>query len=195
MNTREFKLKREVKINNHKVRFLSVARLHWKKGIEYTLQSLSILKKRGLSFDYIIVGGGLEYERLVYTVNQLRLNDEIKFIGSIKHKNIKEYYEKADIYLQYSIQEGFCNSVLESQAMGLITIVSDAEGLSENIIDNKTGWIVKKRSPELLAEKIEYVLSLPNKKINEIQKNAILRTQTQFDLKIQKEKFVDFYKI
>ncbi|MBK7870836.1 MAG: glycosyltransferase family 4 protein [Saprospiraceae bacterium] len=54
------------------------------------------------------------------------------------------YYEKADIYLQYSIQEGFCNAVLEAQAMGLLCIVSDAEGLPENILHGQTGWVVPK---------------------------------------------------
>ena len=95
--------------------------------------------------------------------------------------------------MQYSIQEGFCNAVLESQSMGLITLVSDAEGLAENVIDNQTGWVVRKRSPELLAEKIEYILSLPKKKINEIKTNAISRIQSEFDLKSQQRKFLKFY--
>ena len=62
--------------------------------------------------------------------------------------------EWADIYIQPSIQEGFCNSVLEAQAMGLLVIVSDAEGLHENVINNVTGWVVKKRNPILLSEKL-----------------------------------------
>ena len=194
INTSQFISKKKKLNKNQKIRFLSVARLHWKKGIEYTLQSLSILKRRGLLFSYTIVGSGAEYERLIYATYQLGLNEEVVFAGSVPHKAIKEYYEKAEIYLQYSIQEGFCNAVLESQSMGLITLVSDAEGLAENVIDNQTGWVVRKRSPELLAEKIEYILSLPKKKINEIKTNAIIRVQSDFDLKLQEKKFLNFYK-
>ena len=57
------------------------------------------------------------------------------------------------IYLQYSIQEGFCNAVLEAQALGLLTIVSDAEGLPENVIHGETGWVVPKRKPKFFAQK------------------------------------------
>ena len=70
-------------------------------------------------------------------------------------KHYKNYLEKSDIYLQYSIQEGFCNSVLEAQAMGLLSIVSDANGLTENIIHNYTGWVVPKMAPKLLANCIK----------------------------------------
>ena len=61
------------------------------------------------------------------------------------HDDIVKFYKKADIYIQYSIEEGFCNAVLEAQSMGVLTIVSDASGLIENVVDGKTGWVVPKR--------------------------------------------------
>ena len=194
INTKQFISRKKNRNKNRKIRFLSVARLHWKKGIEYTLQSLSILKSRGLLFSYTIVGSGVEYERLMYAVYQLGLDQEVIFAGKVLYEEINQYYENSEIYLQYSIQEGFCNAVLESQSMGLITLVSDAEGLAENVIDHQTGWVVRKRSPELLANKIEYILSLPKKKINEVKANAISRIQSEFDLELQQRKFLKFYK-
>ena len=50
--------------------------------------------------------------------------------------------------------------------MGVLTIVSNASGLQENIIDGKTGWIVPKREPILLANKIIQITSMKEEKLN-----------------------------
>ena len=193
IDTNHFKIKRCKASKDGKINFLTVARLHWKKGIEYTLESLSLLKKQGFRFKYTIIGSGEEFERLVYATYQLNLDHDVIFVGDVIHSDIKKYYENAEIYLQYSIQEGFCNSVLEAQAMGLLTIVSNAEGLSENIIDKQTGFVVEKRSPELLARKIKFVLSIPTKKAAKIRTNAALRVQNEFAINDQGRKFSEFF--
>jgi len=182
------------KINDkEKIRFVTVARLHWKKGLEYTLQALKMMEEKNIPFQYTIIGEGDERERLIFAVHQLGMDGQVVFSGSIPHHCIREYYEEADIYLQYSIQEGFCNAVLEAQAMGLLTIASDAEGLTENIIDGETGWVVPKRNPTLLAQKIQNVLSMPSEQLNQIRKNAITRVKKEFNLEKQKKEFHSFF--
>ena len=177
-----------------KLEFLTVSRLHWKKGLDYTLQALALFKNNfSANFNYTIVGEGEEIERLTFTVNDLGLNKSVKFIGRVKHSEIKKIYEKSDIYLQYSIQEGFCNSVLEAQAMGLLVIVSNAEGLVENIIPDKTGWVVKKCQPKLLANKIKDILINKKYNLDFIRINAIKRINENFDIKNQIKLFKRFY--
>ena len=180
-------------IENEELTILTVARLHWKKGLEYTLEALSILKKAGVKFRYVIIGEGDQKERLVFAAHQLGILDNVIFQGKLPQSKVKTQLETADIYLQYSIQEGFCNAVLEAQAMGLLCIVSNAEGLSENVLDNKTGWVVPKRKPESLANKIIEVISLTGHEKNVIRQNAIERVQNTFNLKKQNDEFKAFY--
>lgn len=175
------------------VKILTVARLHWKKGLEYTLEALAILKKLGVQFQYTIIGSGEEYERLAFTAYQLNIQDLVHFTGKIPHEQVKSEMEKMDIYLQYSIQEGFCNAVLEAQAMGLLCIVSDAEGLSENVSNGVTGWVIPKRQPKLLAKKIQEVIELSDVKLNEIHQNSINRVCKIFSIENQKLKFRSFF--
>lgn len=171
----------------------TIARLHWIKGLEYTLEALALLKTDGIQFHYTIIGDGIEKERLVFAVHQLGLSENVTFTGKLSPQEIKEELSKTDIYLQYSIQEGFCNAVLEAQAMGLVCIVSDAEGLSENVLNNQTGFVVAKQNTQLLFEKIKQVIQLPETEKQVIQKNAILRVQTEFNLEKQREEFLKFY--
>tara|TARA_B100000519_G_C14223144_1_gene428611 strand:+ start:494 stop:1678 length:1185 start_codon:yes stop_codon:yes gene_type:complete len=189
-----YKVNRNANLNVRQIDILTVSRLHWKKGNEYTLQALELLKGKNIKFHFTIIGEGDDRERLIYTVNQLGLNNDVTFLGSISHKIIKEYYKKADIYLQYSIQEGFCNAVLEAQAMGLLTIVSDAEGLSENIINGSTGWVVPKRRPDLLAKQIEEVIFHKPTDFIKIRKKAYDRVREHFNLEKQRLAFFDFFK-
>ena len=174
--------------------FITIARLHWKKGLVYTLEALALLKKEGVSFHYTIIGDGVEYERLKFATHQLDLKDEVTFLGKISHESIKDELKMADLYLQYSTQEGFCNAVLEAQAMGLLCIVSDAEGLSENIIDNETGWVIKKNNSKVLSNKIIEIIN-----VSLIEKNKVIlkskeRIKKEFNLQKQQQEFVDFYK-
>lgn len=184
-----------VKDSNGALKIVTVARLHWKKGLEYTLEALEILKKTGVTFHFTVVGSGSEYERLKFAAYQLNILEHITFIGKASQKDIKSYLENSDIYLQYSIQEGFCNALLEAQSMGLLCISSDAEGLSENILHEETGWIVPKRQPRLLAKKIQEVLSLSDSQKATIRHKAASRVQNQFNLERQQQAFLRFYQL
>lgn len=176
-----------------KINFLTVGRLHWKKGYEDTLKALQILKEQGINFNYVIVGGGKDYERIAFAAYQYGLSGNITFNGKLTQAEIIELMNQTDVYLQYSIQEGFCNAVLEAQSLKKTCIVSDAEGLSENIIDGKTGWVVPKRNPKLLASKITEVLSLTNKEKKKVQDAARNRIVNEFSLEQQQCKFRNFY--
>src|SRR5690554_4881676 len=183
------------KTDNSILQLSTIARLHWKKGLEYTLEALSKLKNEGIEFEYTIIGDGIEKERLLFAAYQLGIKENVNFVGKLPHTEVKKALEKTDIYLQYSIQEGFCNAVLEAQAMGLLCIVSDAEGLSENVLDQQTGWVVRKRRPELLAEKIREVLAMNTVQKDEITAKAIHRVKDEFNVEKQTQKFVEFYKL
>jgi len=178
---------------NTPLRLTTVARLHWKKGLEYTLEALALLKDLGVAFEYTVVGTGDQYERLVFAAHQLGLSKQVHFVGQLPPEAVKGIYEKTDIYIQYSIQEGFCNAVLEAQAMGLLCVVSDAEGLPENILDNETGWVVQKRRPDLLKDAIINVLGLPFETLRNIRLKAIERVAQEFNLQKQQDSFIRFY--
>lgn len=179
---------------NLPIRFLTVGRLHWKKGLEYTLEALSYFKQnRNIPFTFTIIGDGIEMERLKFAVYQLGLTENVIFVGKVAHQEVKKHMEQSHVYIQYSIQEGFCNAVIEAQAMGLFCIVSDADGLNENVINKETGWVVPMRKPKELAEEFNNYLLLPELQKIEIINKAISRIKIQFSIENQKKHFLNFY--
>ena len=178
---------------SYPVKILTVGRLVWKKGYEHALQALVILRKKGINFRYCIIGEGPEREKLKFLIDEFNLNNYVNLEGALSPKEVIHRMMLSHIYIQPSIQEGFCNAVLEAQSIGLLSIVSDAEGLPENVLDEITGWVIPKRKPSLLAEKIEYVLNIPPEEISLIRNNAISRVEKDFNLEKQDEKFAQFF--
>lgn len=175
------------------LKLLTVSRLHWIKGLEYLLIAIAQLKKSINSVELTIIGEGAERDRLTFIAYRLGLESNIKWLGKQSSDVILSHMKKTDIYIQYSIEEGFCNSVLEAQAAGCLSIVSDARGLVENVEGGISGWIVPKRSSKLLAETIEYVYRLPKETQSMFRVNAQKRIQEKFTLSAQKTKFQTFY--
>jgi len=174
---------------------LTVARLHWMKGLIDTLEALAIIKSQGVKFTYRIVGDGPEREPLLFAIHQLGLDAEVEVVAAVSPEIVADYMRRADLYLQYSFSEGFCNAVLEAQASGCLCIVSDGGGLPENVIDNVTGWVVPKRQPKLLAACIEQVINLDAESQYAIRLAARERVETTFNLEAQQQAFVEFYNI
>ena len=179
--------------NKNLLQLMTIGRLHWKKDYTSIIIALKNLKDRGIDFEYTIIGDGPEEEKLKYLVYELGLINNIIFTGKISQKEILIYFKKSHFYLQYSLQEGFCNAVLEAQSMGVLPIVSNAEGLSENVLNNITGWVIQKNSPKLLAEKIVEVINLPDSNKEKIRKQAIERVTKEFNIVKQQKEFIDFY--
>lgn len=180
---------------NEKIKILTVGRLNWIKDYETAISAMKILKEKGLSFEYIITGAGNELERLKFAVYQSGLENEIKLLGIKSHEEVNELMMTSDIYLQTSMQEGFCVSVLEAQATGLLCVVSDADGLRENVVDKETGWVVRRRRPDLFAARILEIISMSNEARMKIALNARARIEREFSLELQNEKFRNFFKL
>ena len=180
-------------IKKQKLQFLTIARLNWIKGLEFTLEALALLLSKGVDFHYNIIGSGTEYERLIFATHQLKLTKQVSFLGAVTHNETRQFYNNSDIYLQYSINEGFCNSVIEAQCMGLITIVSNSGGLTENVIHERTGWVVEKNSPQSLVDTIEHVIKKSNNEIYNVRKNAINHVRENFNLEKQTIQLSKFF--
>jgi len=192
INANDFTVNHVVPTDNS-INILTIARLNWKKGIQYALQAVKELKDKGLNVRYTIIGDGEDKEKLMFAVYQLGLTDDVIFEGKVKSDQVPEYFKRHQIYLQPSVQEGFCNAVLEAQAGELLCIVTDAEGLQENVLHNKTGWVVKRRDVKAMADTIATVAGMDNAVKEEIRRNACLRVQQEFTLEKQITAFEEFY--
>jgi colanic acid/amylovoran biosynthesis glycosyltransferase len=136
------------------LRILSVGRLHWKKGYDDALMAVRRLSDLGIHCEYRIVGDGDYLEAVAYARHQLGLSDRVHLMGPIPRKEVRKQLAWSDVLLHAAVSEGFCNAVIEAQAMGLPVVCTDADGLPENVADGLTGFVVPRRDPDAMAEKL-----------------------------------------
>lgn len=174
----------------------TVARFNWIKDLETAIQTVSILKKEDPDVIYQIIGTGhkIETERLKYLVYAEGLENNVQFLGKLSHDETLKVISQCSLYLQTSLNEGFCNAVLEAQALGKICVVSNVGGLKENVIDGETGFLVSQQTPRSFANKIKQVINLDSEEKKQIRNKARKRVKDSFDLKQQAQQFAEFYK-
>jgi colanic acid/amylovoran biosynthesis glycosyltransferase len=179
-------------MSSKEIRIISVGRLTWRKGYDYAIQAMKLLKDRGISFQYTIVGAGEHLQAIQFMIAEFGLEDNVHLKGSLNKEEVKAELSKSDIFLQASVSEGFCNAVIEAQAMALPVVSTDAGGLPENVEDNVTGFIVPTCDAKAIANKIEWCYN--NKSaLSIIGKNGAIRARENFKIEDQVKAFVDLY--
>ena len=183
------------KDESKKIQIITVARLHWIKGIDLLIAAAEILKERKIEFEWMIAGSGdrKEEERYKYHVFEKKLENYVTFSGALSHSETLQKIMEADIYVQTSLSEGFCNAVLEAQALGKMCIAFGVGGLPENIENGKTGFLVDPLSPEKLAGKIIEVLSFSDSKLSNYSAYAVQRVKENFSTDMQSTLLQRFY--
>ena len=146
------------------LQILSVGRLEWKKGYEHALVAIRELVDRGVLCEYRIVGDGAMLGELGFARHQLNLEGVVTFLGEGDRELVRSEMGRADVFLQASVSEGFCNAVLEAQAMELPVVCTDADGLRENVDDGVTGLVVPRRSTTAMADAIATLAADPERR-------------------------------
>ncbi|HJD55698.1 MAG TPA: glycosyltransferase family 4 protein [Rickettsia endosymbiont of Pyrocoelia pectoralis] len=162
-----------------------LARFVAKKGVDIFIKAIKNLQDKNYEIQAVIGGSGEEKENLVSLINNLNLQDKIYFSGWIQDK--AKFFEQIDIFCLPSLHEPFGIIVLEAMEAGLPIVSTDTEGPREILRDMQNGLICKTGSAEDLAEKISYLIDNPLK-AEEFSKNAYLRLQQNYDIKVVSEK-------
>lgn len=143
-----------------KVNLLMVGYFVGVKGQLILLDALKYLTKYNWSLE--LIGGvkDLKYMNDVYNmVKDSNLDGRIEIINNAKQEQIATAYEKADIYIQASLEEGYGMAIAEAMTFGLPIIGNDTGGIPELVEEGVNGYLVKPGCSEDLKNKIAILIS------------------------------------
>jgi glycosyltransferase involved in cell wall biosynthesis len=84
------------------------------------------------------------------------------FTGYLEGEELSFVYASSDIFVFPSTTDTFGNVVLEAQASGIPVIVTDKGGPHENIIKDRTGFVVKADDSNDLFVTLQRVFAKPH---------------------------------
>ena len=142
-----------------------VARLVEKKGTEYLIEAAKILKDHSPNLKVKVIGDGVLREKLEKQASSL--GDTIEFLGALSNKDTIAHIKSCAVVAVPSVtarsgdSEGLPIVTLETAALGVPIVATDSGGISEAIIDGKTGYIVSERDVPMLSDRLGRLLNDP----------------------------------
>lgn len=129
-------------------KLISVCRLLKLKNIDWVLEALSNLKKKGYKFEYEIVGDGPEFDKLNRLAFDLNLIDMVKFSGYLEKTQIVKKLHDANIFIMPSYPETLGRAFLEAAAAGCLIIGHKNTGVDGLFDHEKSAYFVEKNNIE-----------------------------------------------
>ena len=122
--------------HKHKKNLLFVGRVEERKGIYELLEIAKSLKQNQLDFTLNIVGGGNLFNIVKAKISKNGLEDHVILHGLISDKiELKRMYDKADIFVFTSHDEGFPRVLYEAMSSALPIFTTFVGGISGRMTD------------------------------------------------------------
>jgi len=143
--------------NDEKFRIIYCGALSLEKGVPYLLQAFCELDLP--NSELWLIGGMTPPVR--QQLDRYR-NDKVIWKGTYPQTELSKLFSEGDVFVQYSIQDGFAMTIVQAMACGLPVICSTNTGGPDVIEDGVHGFILPIRDPEALKEKLRYCHDHPD---------------------------------
>ncbi len=154
------------------LRLVAVGNLIPLKGHDLTIKALKKLVDEGNNnISLEIAGRGPMEEELRGLVEELGLNDKVKFVGYVPYDDVVKLLNRSDVFVLPSWYEALGCVYLEAMACGLPVIGCKGCGIDEIITDGENGFLVEQKDVDEIAECLRRLAD--KKKYELISDNAL----------------------
>jgi len=143
---------------NEVAQIVCVGRLIPEKGQRVLLAACHRLKKKGIPFVATFVGDGVDRKALEELSRSLDLDDSVSFSGALGQNEVKRMYDKSDIFVLSSFNEGLPVVLMEAMAKELAVVSTHIDGIPELIENEKSGFLVTPSDNEELSARLEMLI-------------------------------------
>ncbi|MCK5783365.1 MAG: glycosyltransferase family 4 protein [Desulfobacterales bacterium] len=147
--------------NAEKFRVLYVGGFQELKGLEELLVSIAKVRQQRPEIRVDIVGGGkIKRKKYLFArAQQLGVGENVIFHGFLSANEIAILHSKATVFAITSRNENSPNTLAEALCAGTPSVAFDVGGISSMFIDGESGFLVQPGNTDVLAAKIELLLS------------------------------------
>ncbi len=135
------------------------------EGLDLLLRALPAILRDAPDVAVLLTGGGPQEQNLKALVQELGLQDHVKFTGRVPHAEVQRYYSLVDVLVYPRHSMRLTDLVtplkpLEAMAQGLLLVASDVGGHKELIRDGETGMLFRAGDADDLARSVLQLMSM-----------------------------------
>lgn len=142
------------------------------KGVDGLIKIMPKLKEKLGPVVLLVLGDGPALVDLQQLAKELKVENEVKFLGRIKHENVANYFKAADLFVLNTNYEAMSHTLLEVMRVKTPIIATFSGGNPEVIDNNENGLLVEYNNLDQLTEAAVKILSDKNLADNFSQKAA-----------------------
>lgn len=133
--------------SDDKKTIVTVGRLSQEKGVELAINACHQLSKIINNFVWYWVGDGDMHQTAQNLISSLGIEDCFVLLGN--KNNPYPYMKNADVYVQPSLSEAFCTTVVEAKVLSKPIVSTDVDSVFEQLEHGKNALICGKNADEL----------------------------------------------
>lgn len=145
--------------------FLFLSNMIETKGVYILLEACALLKSKGYSFCCNFVGQWFDVTKDAFEAKceQLQVTDCVHALGAMYGTDKDACLQKADalVFPTFYNAECFPLVIIEAMQYALPVITTSEGAIADIVEDGQSGWIVDKKNPDALAEKMEWMIKHP----------------------------------
>lgn len=159
-------------IKSKKPMILYLGRLTAQKSLSVLVRAAKKIIKKIPNVEIIIAGDGDDKKHLMKLVKTLNLETKIKFTGKVTEAEKLSLYQKAWVFVNPSLMEGWGITTIEANACGTPVVASNVSGLRDSVHNPHSGLLIPYGNTDEFSKNIIYLLK--NRKIrNKMNKESI----------------------
>lgn len=172
---------------------LSLGRVAEEKSIDVLIDSYAsfLAKKPTKKTKLLIVGDGPCKANLEKQVHDLKLENDVMFVGKVPYDDVPFYYQLSDLYLSASVTETQGLTFIEAIASKTLVLCRFDENLSEVIKEKETGFYFSDNDTFNL--KLESILNMSEEEKEKI-KNSAYKINRKYSLETFYNDMLEVYK-
>ena len=130
-------------VKNKNPLILYVGRLQYYKSLHVFIVAASKVLHEIPEAEFVIAGEGEEKANLIKFAEKLGILEKIKFLGKVTEAEKINLFQKAWVFVNPSLMEGWGITTIEANACGTPAIASNVPGLKDAVKDTKTGLLIR----------------------------------------------------
>jgi glycosyltransferase involved in cell wall biosynthesis len=184
-------VKQRLGISQETQLMVTVGSLIHRKGVDRLIRLVNKLTNEPVQYHLLVIGDGIERNRLEMLAHQLEVGDKIHFVGE-QHDVYGWLKGGPDLFISGARNEAFGLVLAEAASACIPVIAPEVDGIPEVLKHNHSALLYKNHTTEHIAGLVKQLCSSPELQARLIRK-AKSRVDSKFSITSNTRQFENLY--